>query len=217
MLLKFIAAIACVIVLLGLGAGGILNSGTQKSDSVKWADKNSLKEIARRSKEQGQQTVTIPGTRIDYAGADMKLEEALRDYSVVVAEVVASKSYVIGTDSVKTWYKFKIKDSLSEKIAGYCPTCPDVPEAPEEFSTLNFDEFLLRTSGGTVNVDGIEVTVTSALPTFESGKRYLLVVSITPSRVARLCAGPSGIFRVDENERLEAVDKANRPMQEEIS
>jgi hypothetical protein len=218
MLPKLIAVVACVILLLGLGARGLLNNGVQKKENVKWAEQNSLKEIARRSKAEGKGTVTISGPWSDYPGVDMKLEEALRDYSVVVAEVIANKSYPINSDGVRTWYKFKIIDPLSEKYAHYCHTCPEIPEAPEDLSPINSDEFLLAIGGGTVNVDGVEVTVNNrSLPAFESGKRYVLVVSLTPSRVALLGAGPSGVFRVDENERLEAVDNGNRPMQAEIS
>ena len=213
MITKLIGAIACLVLLVGLGAMGILNSGTQQKDEVKWIDKYSLKEIARRSKGEGKLTVTIPGPRIDYPGMDMTLEETLRDHGVVVAEVIVSKSYPFNSRGVRTWYKFRIVDPLSEKYAAYCNTCPEVPEAPEDLLPINSDELLLPASGGTVNVEGVALTMTGDL-SFDSGKKYLLFVSLAQSRVA--LAIPSGVFGVDENERLEAVYKAG-PMQAEIS
>jgi hypothetical protein len=143
----------------------------------------------------------------------MKLDKALQDYTVVVAELITSKSYLANSDGATTWYKFKIIDPLSERYANYCNTCPDVPEVPEDLSPVNYNEFVLPTSGGTVNVDGVEVTVDSGSePVFENGKKYLLVLSLWPSRVARNGCGSVRGFQVDENERLEAVDKAS-PMQ----
>src|SRR6266550_2932872 len=120
---KLIAAIACVILLLGLGARGLLNSGVQNKNKAKWEDKYSLKEIARRTKEEAKAKVTIPGPFIEYPGMDMKVDEALRDYSVVVAEVIAGKSYAFDSYSIGTWYRFRITDALSQGYAEYCRTC----------------------------------------------------------------------------------------------
>lgn len=218
MLPKLLAVVAVVILLIGLGVKGILNSSNQQTNYEKWRDKNSLKEIARRSKFERKGKVTIPGPFIDYPGMEMKLEEATRDYSVVVGQVIENKSYPFDSDGVRTWYRFKIIDLLSEKYGDYCHTCPEAPEVPADFSPVSPNEILVATAGGTVNADGVELTMNNrSLPPFENGKKYLLVISITPSRVALLGAGPAGIFRVDENERLEAVDKGNRPMQAEIS
>jgi hypothetical protein len=217
MLPKLIASIACVILLIGLSAKSLLNTDTQKSAPVKWEDKNSLKEIARRSKEEGKDKVTIPGPFVEYPGMNMKVDGALRDYTVVVAEVITSKSYVFDSYGIGTWYKFRITDALSERNPEYCPTCPEAPEAPKDFTPINSDEFLLATGGGTVNIDGVEVTVNDrSLPVFESGNKYLLVISLTPSGVALLGAGPAGVFQVADDDKLEAVNKLNYPLQVEI-
>jgi hypothetical protein len=215
---KLIAAVGCVILLFGLGARGLLNSGVQNKTTVKWEDKYSLKEIARRAKQEAKAEVTIPGPFIEYPGMDMKVEEALRDYSVVVAEVIASKSYALDSYSIGTWYKFRITDALTQRNAAYCPTCPEIPEAPQDLSPVNSDEFLLATGGGTANIDGIDVTVNDrSLPVLENGKKYLLVISLTPTRVAVLGAGPSGVFRVSDDGRLDAINARNYPMQVEIA
>jgi len=218
MIPKLIAAIACALLLVVLGATGILKlkSGAKNNDYVKWRDKNSLKEKARQTKAEGKKAITLPGVWIDYPVSDVKLDTAFQNYSVVVAEVVTSKSYPVNNDGVTTWYKFRVLDQLSEKFANYCHTCPE-PEVPEDLSSINVDEFLLPTAGGTINVDGVEVTVDrGSEPVFESGKKYLLILSLAVSRVASLPARSAGIFRVDENEKLEAFDKSS-PIQAELN
>jgi hypothetical protein len=184
---------------------------------VKWEDKYSLKEIARRAKEEGRAEVTIPGPWVNEPGLDMKFDEALRHYSVVVAEVISSKSYAFNSYSIGTWYKFRITDALSERNSEYCPTCPEAREAPQEFTPINSDEFLLSAGGGTVNVNGVEVTETDRyLPAFEIRKKYVLVISLAPTRVAIFGTGPAGVFRVSDDDRLESVSRRNYPMQAEI-
>lgn len=217
MLPKLIFAIACGILLIGLSVTAFLNNGVQEKDKVPWAEKNSLKEIARRSKEEGKDKVTIPGPFIEYPGMNLKVDEALRGYSVVVAEVITSKSYAFDIYSIETWYKFRIADALSERNAQYCPTCPEVGEVPQDFLPINSDEFVLATDGGTLNIDGVQVTVNDrSLPVFEAGKKYLLVISLTPTRVAILGTGPVGVFLVSDDGKLEAVNKLNYPLQAEI-
>ena len=222
---KLLAAVAVVILLFGLGASGLLNTGTQKKDNVGWEEKRSLEElenrslkaIARRMKAEGKGKATIPGYRVDYPGMEMTLDEAVRDYSVVVGELIESKGYSSNSYGIRTWYRFKITDPISEKHADFCPACPEPPEIPEDFSHPGPDEIVLATGGGVLNVDGVELTmINNPLLKFENGKKYVLVVSIAPSRVDLLGAGPAGVLRVDENERLEAIDKGSWPMHAEI-
>jgi hypothetical protein len=131
--------------------------------------------------------------------------------------VIANKSYLFDAYGIQTWYKFRVTDALSKTDAEYCPTCPDIPEPPKDFTPISADEFLLATSGGTVDIDGVEVTVNDrSLPVFESGKKYLLVISHTPSGVATLGAGPAGVFELTNDDKLEAVNGHNYALQAEI-
>jgi len=217
MLLRLIAAVACVIVLVALSATAFLNNGVQKRANVPWMERNSLKEIARRSKEEGRTKVTVPAPWVNDPGMSTKVDEALQNYSVVVAEMIASKSYVFDAYSIQTWYKFRITDTLSKTDAEHCPTCPDVPEPPKDFTPISADEFLFATGGGTVDIDGVEVTMNDrSLPVFESGKKYLLVISLTRTGVALLGAGPAGVFQVADDDKLEAVNRRNYALQAEI-
>jgi hypothetical protein len=217
MLTKLLAAVGVVVLLFGLGASGLLNPRTQKKDIVDWEEKRSLKSIARRMKAEGKRKGDIPGYYVDYPGMDMTLDEAVKGFSVVVAHLIESKSYSINSNGIRTWYRFQITDPISEKHADFCPTCPEPPEIPEDFAHPGPDEIVMATGGGVLDVDGVELTmINNTLPQFESGKKYLLVVRIAPSRVALLGAGPAGVLRVHETERLEPIDTGNWPMQSEI-
>ena len=217
MLTKLLAAVAVVVILFGLGASDLLNTRTQKKDIADWEEKRSLKSIARRMKAEGKRKGDIPGYHVDYPGMDMTIDEAVKDFSVVVAHLVERKSYSSNSTGIRTWYRFQITDPISEKHAGFCPTCPQPPEIPEDFSHPGSDEIVLATGGGVLDVDGVELTmINDTLPQFENGNKYLLVLRITPSRVALLGAGPAGVLRVDETERLEPIEKGNWPIQSEI-
>jgi hypothetical protein len=214
---KLIAAVFCVLLLVGLGAKGLLSSRSQRKDVVAWEDTNSLIEMARRAKAKGEVKVTLPGVIVDYPGTEMTFDEALKDYSVVVAEVVGMKSQPHGSRSIETWYRFQMIDPLSEKLTKYCNTCPGPPEIPEDMPSIGSDEFFVVDAGGALNINGVEITqISHSIPPFEIGKKYLLVVSLTPSRVAMFGAGPAGIFQVAENEKLEAVNDDNYPLQAEV-
>ncbi len=214
---KLLAAVAFVVLLFGLGASGLLNTGTQKKEILGWEEKRSLKSIARRMKAEGKRKGDIPGYHVDYPGMNMTLDEAVKDFSLVVAHLVESKSYPHNSYGIRTWYRFQVTDPISEKHADFCPTCPQPPEIPEDFSPPGSDEIILATGGGVLNVDDVDLTmVNNTLPQFENGKKYLLVVRIAPSRVALLGAGPAGVLRVDESEKLEAIEKGGWPMHAEI-
>jgi hypothetical protein len=218
MAIKLIAVIACLILVLGLGVKSLLNTANQKSEKPKWEDRYSLKEFARRGKEQGQRTVTVPGPFVEYTGVNKTLDEARRTDDFIVGEVITSKSYYVDPDGIRTWYRFRIVEVLSENNSEVCDGCPYPLEPPQDFSLIGFNEFLLPINGGTISIDGVDVTVSNrSLPVLETGKKYLLVMSLSTSRVAMLRAGPSGVFRVSDDGKIESVNNLSRPMQSEIA
>lgn len=183
---------------------------------MKWTERNSLKEIARRSKIEGKTKVRIDGPFLEYPGIDKSLSEAQKQNNIVLAQALDSESLPHGDFGVRTWVKFKIIETLSG-VNKQCNVCTNVPEIPEHFSPVNSDEFVLATSGGTVNVDGVQLTVENrSMTPFENGKKYVLVLSLAPSRFALLGAGPSGVFQVDDDDALQPINGQARLMQTEI-
>ncbi len=195
----------------------VLRTSSKIQEPIRYPTQDRLQWYAKKTKDEGKTRVRVPGPIIDYAGVDIGLEEALRNYSAVVGEIIGNASYIVNSEDVMTWYKFKTLDTLSHKGYVYCHTCAPIPDVPEEIGPVSHDEFLLPVSGGTVIVDGVELTMeNTSIPPFETGKKYLLFVTLTPSKVAVLAAGPSGIFQVNDDHSLQSVNTKPSPLQTQI-
>jgi hypothetical protein len=212
MILK-LSAIACGLFLLGLGI-----TAARKAPQEYLKDR-SIASLARRAKNQGKTKVEAPGLIIDYAGGNIGLDQALKNYSVVIAESIEKKSYITDSlDEIGTAYKFRVLETLSQRNAVFCNTCPQVNDVSGKLPPAHYDEFLLESSGGTVAVDGVEVTMPSGgMPKFEKGERYLMFISFTPGGMATLIGGPSGLFRINSDESLEAMGNGKHRLAVEIA
>jgi len=212
MILK-LTAIACGIFLLGVGM-----IATRKAPQ-EYSKDRSIASLARRTKSQGKTRVSAPGKIIDYAGANMGLDEALQNYSVVIAEPSESKSFITdSSDEIRTAYKFRILETLSQRNAVFCNTCPALKDVSDKLQPALYNEFLLELSGGTVIVDGVEVTMVSdGTLKIEDGQRYLMFISFTPGGMASLIGGPSGLFRITSDESLEAMGNGKHRLAVEIA
>ncbi len=211
MFLKLIVAVACSLFLIGLSTRVVTyNKGSQNVSE--WKEKHSLKARAKRAAAEGKRKVVSLGPIENYAGRNIDLDTALKIYSVVIAQPVENGSYAVDTDNIDTWYKFRLLETLSARPAFLCDTCPPAREIRQEAEPLRADEFVIITSGGTVNVDGVEITLQNhALPPFVMGQKYLLFVSFNPARVTTLGGGPAGVFVVKEDGQLQPIDgKARR-------
>ena len=206
-------------VLLGLCALALLGGVKIYSDNKTpddpafeaWKKRNSLKNVARKAKASGRSEVTVPAPDFEYGDA-IDIDQALAAYSVLIAEPVAEMSQLYGGDEVRTWYKFKTHEVVSDAGAPACPTCPPV-EPPAELLPLNDGEFLVAQAGGSIKIDGVRVTMVDGhFPPFQKSHKYLLLASMTPSGVARIEIGPTGVFRVNEDGRVEPVNKKPHPI-----
>jgi hypothetical protein len=208
-----LTAIACGLFLLGFGITAALKTPQE------YTKDKSIASLAQRAKNQGERRVTAPGKIIDYAGENMGLDEALQNYSVVIAEPIESRSYVTdSSDEIRTAYKFRILETLSQRNAVFCNTCPALNDVSDKLQPALYNEFLFELSGGTVTVDGVEVTMASSgIPKFEKGERYLMFISFTPGGMARPAAGPSGLFRITSDESLEVMGNGKGRLPAEIA
>lgn len=198
---------ALVILILVLGGLTVKRIATSSQEEEKWEDRNSVRAVARRSKAKGASKVAIPGPIIEYPGLNSSVDDLLQNYSVVVANPVASKSYLVNSHSIGTWYKFRISETILLRPPLVCSTCPEVGTPPEDLRSTLSDEFLLSLDGGTLMTEGVEVNQNSrSFPRFEEGQNYLLFISFLPGDVARLAAGPASAFNIDRNGRLKGVD-----------
>jgi hypothetical protein len=212
MILK-LTTIVCGLFLLGVGITAALKAPQQYSKD------KSIASLAQRAKNQGKTQVTAPGKIIDYAGANMGLDEALQNYNVVIAEPIERKSFITdSSDEIRTACKFRILETLSQRNAVFCNTCPALNDVSDKLRPALYNEFLLELSGGTVTVDGVEVTMVSdATLKIEDGQRYLMFISFTPGGMASITGGPSGIFRITSDESLEAMGNGKNRLTREIA
>ncbi len=191
---------------------------SSKMQATRVPEKNRLQWYAKNAKEEGKQRVVLPGPKLDYAGVNMDLDDALRAYSVVVATPIESKSEIQNSDDIWTWYKFRILELITRKNSIYCDTCPPVPNPPAAMSADTPEEFLIVTSGGTVMLDGVAMTIENReIPPFEQGKKYVLLISFEPSGVASLGTGPSSVFRLTDDGSMASVNNSNWKIQTQIS
>lgn len=197
-----------IVALSGLVLLGIGMTAALKVPQETWKDKVSIQSRAHKAKTEGKTSLTLLGPIAEYPGMGMSLDDALQKYSSVVAEVVESNTYLGDADVINTAYKFRILEVVTQKNAVFCDTCPPLRDVSAKLHTTVSNEFLLELSGGTVTVDGVKVRManTGGLE-FEPGKKYLLFISFTPGGMARLAAGPAGVFRVkeDDDDTVEAI------------
>lgn len=200
-----VVALCVLIVITGATILSSVNQPHQDVEFEGWKGRHSLRSIAREARARGQHKVSIPAPDFEYAD-DITIDEALSSNSVIIAEPIEAKTFAHGSDAIRTWYKFRTVETLSQ-VDYSCPTCPSV-NPPEELFPLNPDEFLVCTAGGSLVIDGVQVNMVDAdFPPFERGKRYLLLASITPKGFARIGSGPTGVFTVSDSGAMEPINK----------
>lgn len=165
MVLRFALALAAIAILTVLGLKGFQQGRSVGSEQ----EKDSLVEVARRKKAEGQDKGTVSEMRIDYAGANMTLEEALKSFSVVIAEPIESKGFALDSTNIRTWYRFRILETLARKSYWYCSTCSPIPAVPPEMGKPNYDEFFVNVIGGVLNIEGVEITQRNSSLLFNQG------------------------------------------------
>jgi hypothetical protein len=167
----------------------------------------SLRVAAEEARAKGEQSVTVwfSGGIPDDAGG---LDDALDHFNVVIASPVSS-AVTIEPSFILTWYKFRIQEELS--VAKKCEPCQELLETPPQLLPLARNEIAIPVTGGTAEIEGVQVTVKSRRPTnFVVGQRYLLFLrtGTAPSNVAYLGGGPSGAYQIDQNGRLISASKS---------
>ena len=184
--------IAIVLLVAAAAAIGAVVRSASTTQQKRTPDKDRLKWYANEAKNKGQKKVGVPAPLIEYLGGagTISAEEAFSGSTVVVAHLVFKQSTYTNND-IRTWHKFAIDETLSEAKYLPCPEC--VPSSPPEtLLPLSRGEFLLPKSGGSVNIDGVEVQqFVEDYPEFELNQKYVLLITLYPSGVARTVAGRS--------------------------
>jgi hypothetical protein len=186
----------------------------QRSESSDWKERGTVAWHVKKAKERGDKEIVLPGPQVEYVTNIKDIDEAFKFYSVVIAEPVQKLSSYKAPLSVITWYKFKVVENLSPKPFRECTLCPTFVAAPAEMSSLNSDEILVATNGGTVNIDGVEVTmVDTGFPVFDISKKYLLFLEMdSTGQQGRIVVGPDATFIVNEDDTISPLNKKNHSL-----
>ncbi|HZQ91846.1 MAG TPA: hypothetical protein VFA60_08655 [Terriglobales bacterium] len=165
-----------------------------------------LDELARRARAEGRSEVQIGIGDIETLDAS-SLTEALSNFTVVLAQPITSISVRRG-DSIVTWTKFNAIEFLA--LRPNCEACSFRQEPPETLLPFGSNQFVLPIPGGTVDVEGIKVRSSGKHTVlFEPGKTYLLLLNMNSIGQARLDAGVSGAFFVNDDGTIRPISKHN--------
>lgn len=208
--------ILVVLIAVALGIGTVVLSNKQQQASGREVppEKNQVSWYAKKLKAKGRSKVSLAVPPVEYGGSSFETDTdaALLHYSVVVAQPVAEKVTVdeMG-NSIVTWYKFQVIETISRKDVPACPDCISTP--PEELTLAGPDEFLAPRLGGQLVIDGITVSMENpAFPPFEIGQNYLLYISKYPNGAADIGAGPDGVFKISDNGKIEPINHNAHPL-----
>ena len=167
-----------------------------------------LNSYVNDAKSKGHRTVGVPAPLVcEYLGGagGISAEEAFKSSTVVVAHLI-SKQSTHSYDEITTWNKFAIDETLSAVKDVPCPGCVP-PSPPATLLPLSPGEFVLPKTGGTVNIDGVELRqLVEDYPEYELNQKYvLLLLKLYPAGVAQTFGGPIGVFRVLPNDELAPI------------
>ena len=177
---------------------------------------DTLEAYARKAKAKGETKVQFSTPIYEYAGV-RTLEEA-RTYSrIAEVKVVTARSYVSGPRTILTWYKFKILEDLS-RGSYFCFKCAAFSDPPPDMLPVNSDEILVPKAGGSVTIDGVEITSDEhSFPQFSKSQTYLLFFGLDESRrLAMITLGPQGVFVIDEAGHLAGVNQRDSLLKREL-
>jgi hypothetical protein len=194
-------------------------SGQQRLPQQEETRRGTLKWHAQQAKAKGEQQVVIPAP-IERVAHVTNLDEALSRFhlTALIGQPVEEKSFAQGEDNIATWYKFKVKEYLSQQSVSECQKCSLPPDVPQEFLPLKDDEILVLKAGGALVLDGVKVINQERdFPEFSNSQEYLLLLDLNLStKVGRLSIGPYGVFTIDSNGSLKSVNKKPHPLKQEM-
>lgn len=172
---------------------------------------------AKEAKNKGQKKVGVPAPLVEYLGDAglISAEEAFSSSTVVVAHLVSKESTYL-KDDIRTWNKFAIDETLSAGKDVPCRDCVP-PHAPATLLPLSPGEFLLPKTGGTVNIDGVEVQqLVKDYPEYELNQKYVLLINVYSSGFPQTVGGPVGVFKVLPNDKLAPVSESNHKIRKDF-
>ncbi|HEX8069422.1 MAG TPA: hypothetical protein VF546_05695 [Pyrinomonadaceae bacterium] len=206
---KFIPLFTGTIIVLG-GALYVKSISSTPQEPVRAEAPGRLKQWVQEAKSKGQTRLELHG-RVFNRAQFTNLNDALTTFSLILVEPVNKKSVIEEDEVINTWYKFRIIDTLSQAKVTYNFSFM-LP--PPELLPLQPAEILVPVGGGTMTVDGIEVSSGEpgepGLVAFDEKQQYLLFLCVDPAaKIGTADLGSAGVFLMRADDTLGAfnVDK----------
>ena len=178
----------------------------------------SLRWYAEQSTARGEKQIAlILSPRIPVAAT---LNDAMNNFSVAVGELIAQESvWYDPPDSIYTWYKFRLTETLTQKPYVPCDTCTFTPNAPASLLPLQSGEILVALLGGSAMIDN--VLIDAIIENFAGvtlGRKYLLFLNLDAvHQRGNLPIGPQGILTVNPDSTFTPVTELGTGETEPIS
>jgi hypothetical protein len=201
-----------------LGATSLMSQQQSSRAQKSMEPRGSLRWYADQAKGRGQQEIIKP-TPIPLLAAVNDLDDALSNFTVVVAQPLAKVTSMKDANNLTTMYKFKILERLSSPPPGSeCLKCLAWIEPPGELIPIEGDEFIAPTDGGIIVIDGVKVINKSRdFPEFSIGQKYLLFLTFDSGRsVGMFQLGPKGVFRIKGDDTLESINSWVHPLRQSL-
>jgi hypothetical protein len=166
-------------------------------------DPTALRSRLKKAKPNENNEVILPSPMPLLADVG-SLDQALANYSVVVAQLIDSTSLQVDSRNIMTYHKFRLLETLSQKHSALA----GVPEKlPAELSPLKHNEIYVLDGGGTVLIDGVKVTQKPAYEYAKSRKYLLFISKNSAETIAMVSLGQYGVFRVrdDDDDTVEGI------------
>jgi hypothetical protein len=213
---KNIAIIGSFVLLVCLGIGYVKTSSKSRFQqaSIESERRGTMRQQVARAKSNGQLQLNSSGLIATYEQVK-DLDDVLRRYTVLIAQPVEERSYLSEHDSITSWYKFKILEHVSQPAAS---KSLDFIQPPGDLLPLNDDEIMVPRLGGTVSMDGVEVTRGEhVFPAFEKSKKYLIFVLLDNAmKVGLPDLGPAGVLTINDDNSLTPINDVTLSLEKEL-
>ena len=126
-------------------------------------------------------------------------------------------------ESVETWYKVRILETLSEPVRqpgaeNLTDSVLSVDQAPVALLPLASDEILVRRGGGSIVIEGVGITEIEAdFPDLVLNQPYLLfLMANSTKQVTHVPYGGPGVFGVTGQRNLAAIVARGNGLADEL-
>lgn len=187
------------------------------------AQVGSLDWYAQDAQSRGEVSNIFSAGMIEYSYPET-WDDVLADYTFVVAEVVDQKYYPSGSvsgpaDTINTWVRLRVIETLRSKDATACADCVPLISPPGDLAAPEADQLLAIKHGGSLLWNGVNLTaVDNAFPNLMPGQRYLLILDVDPAlKLGYFSLGPRGAYIIGSSNGLIAINPEANPYQSALT